>query len=133
MGRLHRLPNYSDEVVAEGAQVCLVAQLRGECLKGLPRIVLVAIEAAVYERLDIAAQWVEERCDHDGGGDDGELRKVLSAGKGLNGRLGDGHAAEIERNQHSAQRTVDEGAVDDAIDVVKTVAQNGEPDGYRDQ
>src|SRR5215212_4376347 len=72
--RLHRLPHHSDEVVAEGSQVRFVAQFGREGFKGLSRIVLVAVEAAVYERLYALSQRVEESCDHEGGGYDGYLR-----------------------------------------------------------
>ena len=49
--RLHRLPDYPNQIFAEGAQVRLVPELRRERFEGLPRVVFSPIEATVYERL----------------------------------------------------------------------------------
>src|SRR5215211_5377489 len=44
------------QVVAQRLQVCLISELGGEGFQGLSRIVLAAVEAPVYERLDAAAK-----------------------------------------------------------------------------
>src|SRR5215204_2042920 len=49
---LHSLPYHPHQVFAQGVQVCLVPKLGGECFQGLSRVVLPAVEAAVYEGLD---------------------------------------------------------------------------------
>jgi hypothetical protein len=77
MGWLHRLPYHPYQVIAQGIQVCLVAQLGREGFQGLGCIVLAAIEAPVYERLDTSPQGVEECGDHQGGDDYGQLGLLL--------------------------------------------------------
>ena len=52
VGGLHRLPYHPYQVVAQCLQVGLVPQLGGEGFQGLSGIVLAAVEAPVYERLD---------------------------------------------------------------------------------
>src|SRR5215204_5257669 len=76
MRRLHRLPHHIYKVAVQLVEVRLIAQLRGECFERLCRIVLPAVEAAVYEVLDAAAQWIEERGDCQGGGHDSQLRPL---------------------------------------------------------
>src|SRR5215207_323170 len=65
--RLHRLPYHSHQVVIEGFQICLVPELGREGFKGLPHVVLPAIEPPVYERLDEASQRREQCCYQEGG------------------------------------------------------------------
>src|SRR5215210_944081 len=73
--RLHRLPDYPDQIVAEGAQVGFVAKLRGELFERLSSVVLASVETAVDEGLDTPApQRVEQGGDRERGDDDGELR-----------------------------------------------------------
>src|SRR5215204_3079598 len=69
MSRLHRLPYYTHQVVAQGIQVCFVPELGGEGIQGLPRIVLPTVETTVDEGLDATPQRGEEGRDKQGGGD----------------------------------------------------------------
>jgi hypothetical protein len=68
---LHRLPYHPHQVVAQGVQVCFVAQLGREGFQGLSCIVLAAVEAPVYEGLDATPQGGEQRGNDQGGDDDG--------------------------------------------------------------
>src|ERR687896_639047 len=47
--RLHRLLHRVHQILAQGVQVCLIPELGRESLKGLCRIVLPAVEAAINE------------------------------------------------------------------------------------
>jgi hypothetical protein len=48
VGGLHRLPYQPDQVVAQGLQVCLVAQRHGERFDGRSCVVLAEVKAYVY-------------------------------------------------------------------------------------
>ena len=48
---LHRFPDHPYEVIAQGIEVRLVSELGREGFQGLSSVVLLAVEAAVYERL----------------------------------------------------------------------------------
>src|SRR5215203_3545516 len=71
--RLHSLPHYRQQFVAQGVEVRLVAQLGREGFQGLSRIVLPAVEAAVYESLYASAQGVEQSGYHEGRVHDGQV------------------------------------------------------------
>src|SRR5215210_5284392 len=66
--RLHCLPHHSHQIVAQGIEVRLVTQRGRERFERLCGVVLVAVEAAVYERLGAPPQWVEQGCYHKGRG-----------------------------------------------------------------
>src|SRR5215203_3665816 len=66
VGRLHSLPNHPHQIVAHCLQVRLVPQPGGERLKGLPGVVLLAVEPTVDERLDATTQRSEQGCDQEG-------------------------------------------------------------------
>src|SRR5829696_4885310 len=57
---LHSPPHHLHHLVAESLQICLVAELRREGLHGLSRIVLVAVEEPIYERLDTPPEGREQ-------------------------------------------------------------------------
>src|SRR3712207_2165800 len=50
--RLHSLPYYPNQVVAQCVEVRLISELGGESLQRLGRIVLSAVETSIYEALD---------------------------------------------------------------------------------
>jgi hypothetical protein len=56
--RLHGLPHNRYQLGIQAVQVCLLSQPGGECFECLPGVVLAAVEAAVYERLDTPPQGV---------------------------------------------------------------------------
>src|SRR5215218_7263090 len=60
MGWLYCLLDDTHEFAGQIFEVRLVPQLEGEGFEGLPRVVLAAVEAAVYERLDAVPDGVEE-------------------------------------------------------------------------
>ena len=73
MSGLHSLADHSHQIFSEPIEVCLVLELGREGFQGLPRIVLAAVEATIYERLDTSPQGGEQRGYDQRGSDDGEL------------------------------------------------------------
>ncbi len=71
---LHRVVNYRDQIVLQGIQVRLVAEFGVESRQSPGRIVLLAVETPVHERLDAATQGVEEGCYRKSRGHDSQLR-----------------------------------------------------------
>src|SRR5215210_9441051 len=69
--RLHSLPHDRDQLAAQGFEVGLISQLRGERFEGLGGIVFPPIEQPIYEPLYAPAQWVEQGRYRKGGGNDG--------------------------------------------------------------
>src|SRR5215217_6989613 len=63
--RLHCLPYHSHQIVTQSIEVRLVAKRGRERFERLRSVVLVAEEAAVYERLGAPSQWVEQSGDHE--------------------------------------------------------------------
>ena len=70
--RLHRLPDHLQQIVAQSIEVRLFSELGGEALEGLSGIILLAVEAPVYERLYAPSQRVEQGGDHESRGHDRE-------------------------------------------------------------
>src|SRR5215217_1606600 len=54
--RLHRLPDHTYQVIAQGVQVSLVSELGRESLQRLCGVVLPTVEAPIYEALDAMSQ-----------------------------------------------------------------------------
>jgi hypothetical protein len=52
VGGLHSLPHHPHQFLIQRFEVRLISQLHGEGFEGLPGVVLVAVEAAVYEGLN---------------------------------------------------------------------------------
>jgi hypothetical protein len=73
------------------------------------------------------AQRAEERGDREGRSDDGQLR--LASREGAPGELKGDHAGSVHHGEGDGQAAVDEGAVDDQVDVVEAVAQDGDAGG----
>src|SRR5215218_10648631 len=131
--RLHRLPHYRYQFSIQAVQVRLISQSGGEGFEGLSRVVLAAVEAAVYERLDAPSQGVEQRGYHQGRDDHGELGLLLLASEGAEDGLGRCHAPEVNERQHRGEGAVDEGTIYDHVYVEEAGAQDGDPDGERDE
>src|SRR5215217_4467564 len=125
VGRLHRLPNYPHEVVVQGFEVCLVPELGREGFEGLSSVVLLTVEAPVYETLDSTPQGSKQGRNKECGCHNSE--------GGLLARESDEHplqyddAPEVEGNQRGGQRAVDEGAVYDHVDVEQVRAYTATP------
>ena len=69
---LHRLPDHCHQIVAQSIEVRLVSKLGGEALESLLRVILLAVEAPIYERLNAPSQGVEQCCYQERGGYHGE-------------------------------------------------------------
>src|SRR5215210_1211694 len=85
--RLNRFPDDSNQFLVQAVEVRLVAQAGGEGVERLSRVVLLSVEAPVYERLDAASQGVEQRGDRERGDHDGQLREIFVTGEGPEGVL----------------------------------------------
>src|SRR5829696_2672603 len=129
MGWLHCLPYHSQQVVIEGVQVRLVLQFGGEAFQGLSSIVLPSVEAPVYKRLYAASQRREQCCYQEGGCHHCECG--LLASKEDEDSLQHHDDTEVECDQCSGERAVDEGTVDKDVYLVEAVAQDSYP--HRDR
>jgi hypothetical protein len=69
--RLHRLPHHRYKLAIWRLQVGLVTEPGRERLQSLSGVVLSAVEAPVYERLDAPTQWAEQCSNYEGGDHDG--------------------------------------------------------------
>src|SRR5829696_2346503 len=123
MGRLYRLLDHSQEFIRQVLEVHLVSQPAREAFQGLRGIVLLAIEATIDEGLYATTQRGEQGGYRQRGGHHGELRLLYLAGESTEDRLNPYHAPEVHEQEHQRQRTVDQGAVDDHVDVVESVAE----------
>src|ERR671912_343064 len=65
---LHRLSHHANEILVQCFEVRLVPQLGREGFQGPSSIVLAAVEALVYERLDATALRGEQSGDQESGG-----------------------------------------------------------------
>jgi hypothetical protein len=79
VGRLHRLPHHSYQIVAQSVQICLVSKLGREGFEGLGSVVLTPVEATIHERLHPPTQRVEQRRYDEGRDDYGKLGLPLLA------------------------------------------------------
>src|SRR5215217_5536165 len=129
MGWLHRLPHHSHEIASQRLEVCLVSQLRGECLDGLPRVVLAPVKATIYERLYATPQRAEQRRYEERRSDHGERR--FFASEGHEHPLQQHYSSEVECHEHQRERAIDESAVYEYVYVVEAVAQDRYPYGDR--
>src|SRR5829696_1108316 len=121
MGWLYCLLDDTHELAGQIFEVRLVPQLEGEGFEGLPRVVLAAVEAAVYERLDAVPDGVEEGRDQERRCHHSQLGSLSR--KGDPGPLQHGDADEVQQGEDDAQGPVDQGAVDDDVYVVEAILE----------
>src|SRR5829696_5590358 len=119
---LHGLPHHPYQFAIECLQVRLIAQLGGEHLKGLSRVVLPSVEAPVHERLDAAAQGVEQGGNQEGRCHDREGGPL--ACEDHEEPLQQNDAAEVDGNQSRRERAVDEGTVYEDVYLVEPIAKD---------
>ena len=127
MLRLHRFPHHTYQIVAQGLEVCLVPELGREGFQGLPRVVLTALEASIYERLNSSPQGAEQSGDCQRGGHDRKLG--LLTREGAYEPLKYHYAAHVHRHQRCRERYVYEGTVYDAVYLVEPKAHYRYPYG----
>src|SRR5918993_3349238 len=127
--RLHRLPHHPYQVFAQRIQVRLFPKLSRESFQGLSSVVLAAVEAPVYKALYAASQRREQCCYQEGGCH--HCEGGLLPSERDEDPLQYNDAAEVECDQCDGEQTVDEGTVDDDVDVVEAVAQDSYP--HRDR
>src|SRR5207245_9040352 len=96
-------------------------------------IILAAVEAAVDGRLNAALQGLDESGNSQGRANDSELVRLSLAGQLIQEVLQGDNGDEIHQAEDARQRAVDEGAIDEHIDVPEPVAQHGEAERERDE
>ena len=133
MGRLHRFLDDGGEMLAQSIHVYLGAQRGTKGCHDLSRIIFATIEAAVNDVLKASSQRLEERRDHQRGGDDGKRLLGEAAGHGTHQSLQGEDEADIECHQQGGQTTIDQRAIDEHINLPQAGAQHGEPKRERDQ
>src|SRR6266511_6009820 len=115
-GRLHRVADHREQVVPELGQVDLVAKPGAEGLKGAGRVVAPPVEPPVDERLDAPAGRAEQRRD-----DERRARDDHRVRRSREGTEPD-RQPRVDASQHHREEDVNEGAVDDTVDVVQAVS-----------
>src|SRR5215469_673385 len=136
MCRLHGLLNDCQQLLTQLVQIYLIAQGRTEGCKGTSDIISGAVEPPVDYGLKTSSQWLEQssnakrRSDHH----HGSLcsPRKLSC-EHTQKRLQGNNTYEIDQGQDCRQRAIDQGAVDDDIDVPEPGTQDCKSDGNRDQ
>jgi hypothetical protein len=76
---LHRFPHHANEIVTHGVEVRLIPELGREGFKGLSRIVLAPVEAAIYKRLHASSQRYEQAGNGESRDHDSQLYNVGKA------------------------------------------------------
>src|SRR5207245_6670231 len=118
------------ELRGQGLHVELVAQAGAEGLDRLLCVVAVPVEAAVHKVLDPPAKGNEGDEDGQGGRGDGQAR---AAGELAEEPLHDYDDPEIRGCEDAGRQTVDDSAVDDAVDVPEAVAEESNKDRQGDE
>src|SRR2546421_7725058 len=121
---LHGLLNVVEQVLTQLAQVYFTAKCCAESLQCPGCIILATVEATIDKRLQTMAQGLEESRDGErrGNNDDWRLRGLSS--EQAHQRLQTDHEANVDQCQDSRQRAIDQGAIDQHIDIVQTMAQD---------
>ena len=105
MGRLHRLVDDGQQVLAYLLQVYFTLQRGAEGRQRLLGIILAAIEAAINEDLDALAHWQEERGNRQRGDDQHHRLLVgLAAGNRPGQAFQPDDEARVERAQQAVSR-----------------------------
>src|SRR5829696_8590318 len=112
-------------MISQSVKVRLLPEAGAESFQRLCSIVLAPIEAPIHESLHPLKQLVEQGGDDERGDYNSQLR--LASCERSEDVLQRDNAAEVDQHQRRRQSTVDQGAVDDYIDVVETVAEHRNP------
>src|SRR6266566_668708 len=118
MGGLHRFFNHRYQFLSQPLQVYLIAQGSAEGSKGTGGIVLPTVEAPIDDLLNAMAQRLEQGGDHKSRGDNGDVRCLTD--ESAQHKLQRDDESNIEQGQRGCQCAVDQGAVDDDIDIPKS-------------
>src|SRR5260370_25195187 len=131
MGGLHRLLDHCYEMLAQLRQINLVAKCGTESRHRASSIILATIEATIDDGLDAMAQGLEESCNDERRDHDSD--RVILVEHALEQRLQRNNEAKVQQGEQNRQAAIHYGAVDQHVDIVKSIAQNREPNGERDQ
>jgi hypothetical protein len=95
----------------------LIAQRGTESCHDPGRIILAAIEAAINDSLEASSQRLQEGRNHQRRADDAQGLLGQAAGHGTHQGSQGEDETNIQRHQQDGQAAIDQGAVDDDIDV----------------
>ncbi len=112
-------------------QLNLIAQRGAKCCQGTRCIIFAAIEAPINDPLNSMTQRLEQKVDHQRGEDDDHTAALVD--DATQQRLQANHQAHVDPRQDDRQRAIDQGAVDDDIDIPQPVAQNGDGEAEDDR
>ncbi|HVF78545.1 MAG TPA: hypothetical protein VNA28_09625 [Solirubrobacteraceae bacterium] len=126
----HRLRDDRAQLAAKGIEVDLVAQARAEGRQRAGRVVALAVEATIDERLDAASGRPEQCCHRERGAGDRQSRALSQRRQHQPEQQ---HQSEVGARERQRQHAVDERAVDDDVDVVQAVAQDRHARRERDR
>src|SRR5205809_3061767 len=129
---LHHLLNPRRQLSAYLVQVHFIADNCTKCSDRAGCVILATVEATVYERMRAIVQWLEQKPYQKRGSDNRQLVSPYEGETACN-VLEREHADFVDHSQHNRQGAIDQRAVNDEINVIEPVAQNGKANGERDQ
>jgi hypothetical protein len=123
---LHGLMHHSEQLIGQAVEVDLLAESGAERLDRLGGVVLASVKAPVDRLLDAATQWLEQRRHGQGGAGDGRARPVATEELSYHNDAGG-----IAQTEDGGERRVDQGAVDEPVDVVQAIPEDRDAGGDR--
>src|SRR5579863_4623947 len=130
VARLHRLLHHREQVLAQLRQINLIAKSGAKSSQRFGGIILAAVEAPVDDALDATAQGLEESGNDESRDHNGD--RVILVEQPLKQRLQGNNEAKVQQGEQCSQAAIHQGAVDQQINVVESIAQNREPNRERD-
>src|SRR2546425_1871239 len=127
--RLHRVADSNEQLAPKGVEVDLVAQAERERVERACGVVAGPVEAAVYAALDAGAYRIEKR--HRGQRRQRD-RELVPLGERAQHPLQADDRGDVERAKGHDRRAVHERAVDEDVDVVQAVTEDGDACAERD-
>src|SRR6266513_5982267 len=129
---LHRLLNHCHQLCAKLVQVHLIANGRTKRSDRAGCVIPATVEATVDQRTSAIMQWLEQKPYQKRGSDNRQLVSLYECETACN-VLEREHADFVDHSQHNRQGAIDQRAVNDDINVIEPVTQNGKANGERDQ
>jgi hypothetical protein len=124
---VHGLVDHPQELIGQRVQVELLAQAGGEPLDGGRGVVAAPVESSVHDCLDAVAGRLEQGRRGQGGPGHRPVRRLAAEAAGQ--LPGHQHGAAVAKPQDDGEQPVDQGAVQQPVDVVEAIAQDRDPDG----
>ena len=126
---LHGFRYHRQDAVGEGFKVHILPQAFGKRFQCLFGVVFLTVEAPVYDSLHAGAQWRGDGYDRQRREHQGEL---APGGEIMQQQAGSKYKEQVQRSQDKGKEGIDQGAPDDQVDIPQAIAQDCQPDGYRE-